>query len=179
LGSFLGIPSFGDWIKKAGADPGDPQLRRFTLDIQNDGAGLHVSGRKIDIQISLNIASTAGDHTVAIENGMILSSDATQTSKPGDIWQVRAPSFAFRATGFFANSNNLRPHRRRCKCSDPNSIYSTPMHITKDIKVTSDVTITIQRLAGEEDPTMWSLEPVFKSVPKALWVPCRFPLPSL
>jgi hypothetical protein len=52
------------------------------------------------------------------------------------------------------------------KCSDPNSIYSTPMHITIDIKVTSDVAITIQRLAGEENLTMWSRKPVLKFVLK-------------
>jgi hypothetical protein len=52
------------------------------------------------------------------------------------------------------------------------SVFSIPMHITKDMKITSDITITIQRLTGDEDPTMWSLEPVFKSVPKALWGAC-------
>jgi aspartate carbamoyltransferase regulatory subunit len=90
-----------------------------------------------------------------------------QTSKPGDIWQVRAPSFAFRVTEFFAMQIVTIPGRANdaVKCSNPNPVYSTPMHITKDMKITSDVTITIQCLAGEEDPTMWSLEPVFKSVP--------------
>jgi len=52
------------------------------------------------------------------------------------------------------------------KCSDPNSIYSIPMYITKDIKVTSDVAITIQRLAGEENLTMWSRKLVLKFVLK-------------
>jgi hypothetical protein len=131
--------------------------------------------------VATAVASTTGDHTLAIESGMIPSSDATQTSKQGDIWQVRAPNFAFRVTGFFGMQTVTIVGRTddEGKCADPNPIFSTPMHIKKDQVVKSDVTISIQRLAGEEDPTMWSLEPVFKAEPLALWSACTSlpPLP--
>jgi hypothetical protein len=93
-----------------------------------------------------------------------LKKGAYPGKKQSDVWKVRAGGLAFRIHSRFALSSAT------CGTTiqSPNPIFSKPMHIITPIQ--SSMTVRVTKEGGEVGG--FTLKPVMKNVPQALWGKC-------
>lgn len=110
-------------------------------------------------------------HLFLVKSGLLNTADQ-KTGKDKSRWTVRAGAFSFMVGCKMAISIVTQGGKDLQHNQTP---YAKPMHLDKDKPLTSKMSVKITQEGVVDDNPAWRMEKQLKSVPRALWDPCKLP----
>ncbi|KAL8684552.1 MAG: hypothetical protein Q9224_006279, partial [Gallowayella concinna] len=107
-------------------------------------------------------------HTLATTAGVL---QPETNNPPPAYWTIDASTFAFRFASLFPIRNVYDSQNRKQFTSDKPAPFMKPMHIPASVDVTSDVTISITNAQKTDISDFFTLSPIIKKIPAAIWGP--------
>ncbi|KAL8802317.1 MAG: hypothetical protein Q9182_003895 [Xanthomendoza sp. 2 TL-2023] len=105
-------------------------------------------------------------HTLATTAGVL---QPETNNPPPAYWTVDASTFAFRFASLFPIRNVYDSQNKKQYTSDKPAPFMKPMHIPASVDVTSDVIISITNAQNADISDFFTLSPIIKKVPTAIW----------
>ncbi|KAL8993712.1 MAG: hypothetical protein Q9169_006143 [Polycauliona sp. 2 TL-2023] len=107
-------------------------------------------------------------HALAATAGVIPAGSHKTTPST---WTVDGSAFAFRFTSLFPIRALYDSSNTKIYTSDKAAPFMKPMHITSSTDMTSNLTISITDEANQDVTDFFTISPISKKVPAALWGP--------